>query len=176
MDLTKVPKNDLMAELYRRLVPDGANIPSAGPLLPNDVTFVSVDPPKAQTWPEYTTPASDCTLESNGLPIDPRLCCTHDEALAVAKELGILQPHLYVFVEKGPVIEGAIPRMPYCLDLPGGRKQFNCQTFIEQKNAKGVGAPYTVDANGQVHFTAAVPVNPWDTANPNPDVVNPVRL
>ncbi len=175
MDLTKVSRADLFAEMWRRTVPDGASIPSAGPLLPSDTTFTVVTTPVTPTWPAYTTPPSDCILESNGLKIDSRLCCTHDEALAVAKELGA--PGLpYVFVENGAVQEGSIPRMPYCITLKTGQHQFNCQTFIEQKNAQGVGAPYTVDVNGQVHFTAAVPVKPWDTNNPNPDVVNPVRL
>ncbi len=175
MNLTQVALDDLFRELYDR-AKRGDLLPAAhSTLLPNDVTFTTVDPPKVQTWPPYTTPASDCILESNGLKIDSRLCCTHDEAMAVAKELGA--PGLpYVFVENGAVQEGSIPRMPYCITLKTGQHQFNCQTFIEQKNAKGVGAPYTVDVNGQVHFTAAVPVNPWDTNNPNPDVVNPVRL
>ncbi len=174
MDLTKVPKNELMSEIYKRLIPDGITIASA-PLLPSDTTFTTVDPPNTTTYPVYVTPTSDCTLESNGVKIDSRLCCTHEDALAVAKELGAPGAP-YIFVENGAVQEGSIPRMPYCITLATGQHQFNCQTYIEQKNFKGVGAPYIVDVNGQVHFTAAVPVNPWDTNNPNPNVVNPVRL
>lgn len=169
MDLTKIARADLFAEMWRRTLPDGANTPSAGPLLPSDTTFTTVDPPKPlQVFPPYQTPASDAKFEHTGALVPPEDCCSSDDALAVARELGAIQdPYIWAGPGGTAVIPGPSKRMPYCITLPNGTEFFNCQTFIEQKNAEGVGAPYTVDATGQVHFTAASPVLPWDINNPN---------
>ncbi len=173
MDLTKVPRAELFAEMYRRTVPDGANIPSAGPLLPSDTTFTTAPvAPVLPVFPVYETPASDCTLVRDGSTVPARLCCTKDEAKAIAKELGALHnPPLtlpvYTYLAEEFIV-GDSGRAPYCTTLPDGTKDYNLQEFREATMANGIGAPYTVDpSNNNVHFTKFSPVMPWDVDNPN---------